>query len=36
MVTWGRSFLANPDLTRRIENGAVWLPFENEMRNVLA
>jgi len=36
MVTWGRSFLANPDLTRRIENGAVWRPFENEMRNVLA
>lgn len=36
MVTWGRSFLANPDLTRRIETGAVWRPFENEMRNVLA
>lgn len=36
MVTWGRSFLANPDLTRRIENGAVWRPFENEMRDVLA
>ena len=36
MVTWGRSFLANPDLTHRIENGAVWRPFENEMRDVLA
>lgn len=36
MVTWGRSFLANPDLPRRIENGAPWRPFENEMRNVLA
>lgn len=36
MVTWGRAFLANPDLTRKIETGAPWRPFENEMRNVLA
>lgn len=36
MVTWGRSFLANPDLARRIETGEPWRPFENEMRNVLA
>lgn len=35
MVTWGRAFIANPDLTRRIETGAPWRPFENEMRSVL-
>lgn len=36
MVTWGRAFLANPDLARKIEHGAPWRPFENEMRNVLS
>jgi N-ethylmaleimide reductase len=34
-VTWGRAFIANPDLVRKIESGADWLPFEDSMRNTL-
>lgn len=32
MVTWGRAFLANPDLVRKMESGVPWVEFENDMR----
>ena len=35
MVSWGRSFIANPDLVERIERGAPWVPFDNAMRDTL-
>jgi 2,4-dienoyl-CoA reductase-like NADH-dependent reductase (Old Yellow Enzyme family) len=35
-VTWGRAFLANPDLVRRIESFEAWTPFEDSHRAVLA
>lgn len=34
-VTWGRAFLANPDLVRKVEQGREWTPFEDSMREVL-
>jgi N-ethylmaleimide reductase len=34
-VTWGRAFLANPDLVQKIERGEPWLPFEDVMRDTL-
>lgn len=34
-VTWGRAFIANPDLVEKIENGAPWTPFEDAMRDTL-
>ena len=35
MVTWGRAFIANPDLPKKIENDTPWIPFANEMRDTL-
>ncbi len=35
MVSWGRSFIANPDLVEKIESGAPWVPFDNAMRDTL-
>ena len=35
LVTWGRAFIANPDLTDRIARGAEWAPFEETMRDTL-
>ncbi len=35
-VTWGRAFLANPDLVGRIERFEEWTPFDDSMRAVLA
>jgi 2,4-dienoyl-CoA reductase-like NADH-dependent reductase (Old Yellow Enzyme family) len=34
-VTWGRAFIANPDLVAKIEGGAPWTPFEDAMRDTL-
>lgn len=34
-VTWGRAFIANPDLVDRIESGAEWTPFDDSMRSTL-
>lgn len=34
-VTWGRSFIANPDLVTKIEEGSSWAPFEDSMRGTL-
>lgn len=31
-VTWGRAFIANPDLVDRIERGAEWTAFDDGMR----
>jgi N-ethylmaleimide reductase len=35
MVTWGRAFIANPDLPQKIAQGAEWTAFENGMRDTL-
>ena len=35
LVTWGRAFIANPDLVAKIESGAAWVPFEDAMRETL-
>jgi 2,4-dienoyl-CoA reductase-like NADH-dependent reductase (Old Yellow Enzyme family) len=35
LVTWGRAFIANPDLTTRIREGHAWAPFSDEMRATL-
>ncbi len=35
LVTWGRSYIANPDLTARIADGRPWTEFQNEMRETL-
>jgi len=35
LVTWGRAFIANPDLVTKIERGAEWVPFEDSMRGTL-
>lgn len=35
MVTWGRAFLANPDLVARIKDGREWTPFDISMRDSL-
>ena len=34
-VTWGRAFIANPDLVEKIQGGADWTPFEDAMRDTL-
>jgi N-ethylmaleimide reductase len=34
-VTWGRAFLANPDLVQKIERGEPWTAFEDAMRETL-
>lgn len=34
-VTWGRAFLANPDLIDKVANRADWVPFDDSMRDVL-
>lgn len=34
-VTWGRAFLANPDLVAKIEAFEDWTPFDDSMRSVL-
>lgn len=34
-ITWGRAFIANPDLADRIRNGAELVPFEDSMRATL-
>lgn len=36
LVTWGRAFLANPDLPHRIAAAENWIAFEDSMRTVLA
>lgn len=35
LVTWGRAFIANPDLGTRMREGADWVPFEDAMRETL-
>lgn len=35
LVTWGRAFIANPDLVAKIESGAAWTAFEDSMRDTL-
>ena len=35
LVTWGRAFLANPDLPTKLRNGTAWTPFDDSMRAVL-
>jgi 2,4-dienoyl-CoA reductase-like NADH-dependent reductase (Old Yellow Enzyme family) len=34
-ITWGRAFIANPDLADRIRNGQDLAPFEDSMRGTL-
>jgi 2,4-dienoyl-CoA reductase-like NADH-dependent reductase (Old Yellow Enzyme family) len=34
-VTWGRAFIANPDLANRIRAGAEQVPFDDSMRATL-
>ena len=36
LVTWGRAFIANPDLVDKIEHHAPWVAFEDSMKDVLA
>ncbi|KQN16777.1 MULTISPECIES: oxidoreductase [unclassified Sphingomonas] len=35
-VTWGRAFLANPDLVEKVARRGEWTPFQDSMREVLA
>lgn len=35
LVTWGRAFIANPDLAEKIASGAEWVGFEDAMRDTL-
>lgn len=35
LVTWGRAFLANPDLADKIAKDEPWTPFEDAMRETL-
>jgi 2,4-dienoyl-CoA reductase-like NADH-dependent reductase (Old Yellow Enzyme family) len=35
MVTWGRAFIANPDLVSRIKRNDAWTPFDDAMRDTL-
>ena len=35
LVTWGRAFIANPDLIGKIASGEPWRPFADEMRQTL-
>jgi len=34
-VTWGRAFIANPDLVAKIERDTGWIPFADAMRETL-
>jgi 2,4-dienoyl-CoA reductase-like NADH-dependent reductase (Old Yellow Enzyme family) len=34
-ITWGRAFIANPDLVRKIETRQPWTEFTMEMRDTL-
>jgi len=34
-ITWGRAFIANPDLASRLRDGADIVPFEDSMRGTL-
>lgn len=34
-ITWGRAFIANPDLPQRIREGEALVPFEDAMRSTL-
>ncbi|HEV7287952.1 alkene reductase [Sphingomonas sp.] len=34
-ITWGRAFIANPDLAERIRTGADLVPFDDSMRATL-
>lgn len=36
LVTWGRLFMANPDLVEKMESGTPWTPYEDAMREVLS
>jgi N-ethylmaleimide reductase len=36
LVTFGRAFIANPDLARKIETGEEWTPFDTKMLAELA
>jgi N-ethylmaleimide reductase len=35
LATWGRAFIANPDLVKKIERKAQWTAFEDSMRETL-
>jgi N-ethylmaleimide reductase len=35
LVTWGRAFIANPDLASRMQARAELVPFEDSMRDTL-
>lgn len=35
LVTWGRAFIANPDLPKKIESKESWVEFTQEMRETL-
>ena len=35
LVTWGRAFIANPDLVDKMRDGTAWAPFEDAMRDTL-
>lgn len=35
LVTWGRAFIANPDLVAKIEREEPWMAFEDAMRGTL-
>lgn len=35
-ITWGRAFIANPDLAAKLRSGTELVPFEDAMRGVLA
>lgn len=35
LVTWGRAFIANPDLTTKITQDAPWTPFDDTMRDTI-
>lgn len=34
-VTWGRAFIANPDLVEKMKHGTPWVPFDDKMRDTL-
>lgn len=35
LVTWGRAFIANPDLVSKMNEGAAWTAFDDSMRETL-
>jgi 2,4-dienoyl-CoA reductase-like NADH-dependent reductase (Old Yellow Enzyme family) len=35
LVTWGRAFIANPDLTTKIAQSQTWVAFDDSMRETL-